>query len=164
MATSAQIDARNGLRRRKRFIESFLYDVGGPWRWLYSRSPEIIRYPQPSSSGPASVHYSDTQKYRDPYTGIRYRFIMYEGTQPGSCDGVIAGFAYVSFSNDGVCWTEARELHRSGGPSFPCYPGHNEIVPIEQYQVIDGGDWMWLVGVEGNINELVPQADSTYRH
>lgn len=157
------VDASPGLYRS--FYNRRVRDyVGGPWRWLYSYSPEIIRFQQPSSSGPASVHYSATPKYRDPATGIYYKYIMYQGYQPGSCDGQVAGFLYVAFSNDGICWTEGREAHRAGGPSFPCYPGHTETVPIEQMQAIDGGDKLYLVGVEGDINALIPPADSTYRH
>lgn len=155
------VDASPGLYRT--FYNRRVRDyVGGPWRWLYSYSPEIIRFQQPSSSGPASVHYSDTAKYRDPATGAYYKFIMYQGYQPGSCDGQVAGFLYVAFSNDGVCWTEGREVHRAGGPSFPCYPGHVNTVPIEQMQAIDGGDRLWLIGVEGDINALVPPADATF--
>lgn len=139
-------------------------DIGGPWRWLYSYSPEIIRYSAGASSGPASVHYSDTPKYRDPATSHYYKYIMYENAQPGNCNGQVAGFVHVSFSNDGVCWTDSRVVHRPGGPTFPCFPGQTEIVPVEQFQAIDGGDRMWLVGVEGNIDELVPPPDATYRH
>jgi hypothetical protein len=155
------VDASPGLFRT--FYNRRVRDyVGGPWRWLYSYSPEIVRFFQPSSSGPASVHYSDTAKYRDPATGNYYKFIMYQGFQPGSCDGQVAAFLYVAFSNDGVCWTEGREVHRTGGPSFPsCYPGHINTVPIEQMQAIDGGDRLWLIGVEGDINALIPPADGT---
>ena len=158
------VDASPGLYRT--FYNRRVRDYsGGPWRWLYSYSPEIVRFEVESSAGPASVHYSNTAKYRDPATGIYYKYLMYQGMQPAACNGSVAGFLYVAFSNDGTCWTPGREVHRPGGPSFPhCYPGHTETVPIEQMQAIDGGDRLWLIGVEGNIKELVPDIDGTYRH
>jgi hypothetical protein len=154
------VDASPGLYRG--FYNRRVRDyVGGPWRWLYSYSPQIRTFQQPSSAGPASVHYSDTAKYRDPATGLYYKFLMFEGYQPGSCDGVVAGFLYVTFSNDGICWTDRREVHRSGGPSFDCYPGHTNTIPMEQMQSIDAGDRLILVGVEGDVRELVPPVDET---
>ena len=153
------VDASPGLYRTfyNRRVRDF---VGAPWRWLYSYSPEIIQYQAPSSSGPAAVLYSDTPKYRDAVTNTYYKYIMYQGYQPGSCDGQVAGFLYVGFSNDGICWTSPREVHPpSGGPWFDCYPGHFNTIPTEQVSAVDGGDKMYLISVEGDIHNLVPPSD-----
>jgi hypothetical protein len=155
-------DASPGLFRT--FYNKRVRDyVGGPWRWLYSYSPEIIRYSAPSSSGPAAVLYSSTKKYGfDPSTSQPWHYVMYQVFQPGSCDGVIAGFLYVSYSNDGEWWTDPAPVTRSGGPSFPCFPSLSNGIPIEQMTAIDIGDKIALVGVEGNIADLAPQPDSTF--
>jgi hypothetical protein len=126
------------------------------WRWQYSYSPAVIEYPSPSTVNVTSVLYSDTAKYYDTASGAYYKFVMYQNYQPGSCNGVVAGFLYLSFSNDGICWTAPRQAVRSGGPSFACFPGHSNTVPIEQVAAIDGGSTLYLVGVEGDINQIAP--------
>lgn len=137
-------------------------NASSPWRWLYSYSPAVIQYVAPTSSGPGNVLYSPTPRYYDSVSQRSYKFIMYQVHQPGSCNGVIAGFLYISFSDDGICWTPPRAAHRNGGPSFPCLPGETSIIPVEQISAIDaGGDLIFLVGVEGNINELAPPVDET---
>jgi hypothetical protein len=128
-----------------------------PWRWLYSSSPAVIEYVAPTSSGPGNVLYSATPRYYDSVSQHSYKFLLYLNHQPGVCNGVIAGFLAISFSDDGICWTPPRIAHRGGGPSFPCLPGETNTIPIEQITAIDsGGDLIWLVGVEGNIDELAP--------
>jgi len=127
-----------------------------PWQWQYSSSPVVIEYQAPASAGPATVLYSSTAKYRDTTTSNLYEFLMYQVFQPGSCDGVVAGFLYVSFSHDGICWTPPRKVTRPGGPSFPCYPQITDTVPIEAMSAVDGGNTLYLVGVEGDIQQLAP--------
>jgi hypothetical protein len=130
--------------------------ASAPWKWQYSYSPAVIEYPSPSTVNVTSVLYSDTPKYFDTVTGTAYKFLMYQNYQPGSCNGVVAGFLYHSYSNDGICWTTPRQVVRSGGPSFPCLPGHANTLPIEQAAALDGGNTLYLVGVEGDINQLAP--------
>jgi len=155
------VDASNGIpltfyNRRVRD------DASSPWRWLYSSSPAVIQYTPPTSSGPGNVLYSAVPRYYDSVSQHSYKFLMYLVHQPGVCNGVIAGFLYITFSDDGICWTPPRSAHRSGGPSFDCLPNETNTVPVEQVSVIDAGDFIWLVGVEGNIDELVPPIDETY--
>jgi hypothetical protein len=127
-----------------------------PWYWSYSYSPAV------TVSGPSAVLYSPTPRYFDSASGSWYKFLMYQIQQPSACNGVVAGFLYISFSNDGICWTPSQRATHSGGPSFPCLPGATDTIPIEQMSAIDGGgDQIWLVGVEGNANELAPAPDYT---
>lgn len=127
-----------------------------PWRWLYQRSPVVIQFQPPVSAGPASVLYSSTAKYLDVTTGTNYKFLMYLGLQPGACDGKVGGFIYLSFSNDGICWTPPRQATRAGGPWFPCNPYATDTVPVESGGAIDGGSTIYIVGIEGNFYELAP--------
>jgi hypothetical protein len=94
--------------------------VTGQWTWRYAYSPEVIRYQTPTSGGAGAVLYSPTAKYRDPTSGILYKFVMYQVVQPGACDGAVAGFVFYSLSNNGTCWTAPRQAVRPGGPSFNC--------------------------------------------
>ncbi|HEX2060582.1 MAG TPA: hypothetical protein VHK90_07565 [Thermoanaerobaculia bacterium] len=129
----------------------------GQWTWRYPYSPEVIRYPDPTSGGAASVLYSATAKYRDAATNTLYKYVMYQVVQPGLCDGVVAGFVYYSFSNNGICWTTPRPAQRPGGPSFNCSSTITNSVPVEAVSAIDAGDTIYLVGIEGDIsNQLAP--------
>src|SRR5947208_1486470 len=76
-------------------------DANSPWYWQYSVSPAVIVSQLPDSSGPASVLYSNTAKYRDSASGTYYQFLMYQVFQPGACDGANA-VMNISFSNDGI--------------------------------------------------------------
>ncbi|HEV7240924.1 MAG TPA: hypothetical protein VGQ36_16920 [Thermoanaerobaculia bacterium] len=152
------VDSHPGLNRifynrRVRANES------SPWQWQYSYSPVVITLPAPSSALASSVLYSDTPRYRDPLTNTYYKFLMYLVFQPSSCDGQVAGFMYYAFSDDGICWTTPRAGTRSGGPSFSCHPITNSV-PILQMAALDRGttltNTLTLVGMEGNLAELVP--------
>jgi hypothetical protein len=134
-------------------------DASSPWRWLYSYSPTVITLPSPSSALASTVLYSDTPRYRDPLTDTYYKFIMYMVYQPSSCDGQVAGFLYYAYSDDGICWTTPRAATRTGGPSFACHSITNSV-PILQMAALDKGttsaNSLVLVGMEGNLAELVP--------
>lgn len=134
-----------------------------PWRWLYSYSQAVVQYAPGVSTAPSSVLYSPTPRYWDSITQSAYEFLLYITYQPQACNGIVAGFLYFSFSHDGICWTVPRAAVHTGGPSFPCFPNKTNTIPIEQMSALDGGDRIWLVGVEGNINELAPPPGSTYR-
>jgi hypothetical protein len=133
------------------------------WTWRYSYSPEVIRYPTPTSGGAGAVLYSSTAKYKDPTTvtmtspGTLYKYVMYQVVQPGACDGAVAGFVYYSLSNNGTCWTTPRAATRPGGPSFNCSTAVTNSVPVETVSAIDNGSTIYLVGLEGDIsNQLAP--------
>ena len=149
-ADSAPPDGRVYYNRRYRANSS------SPWYWQYSTSVTVIDHGD-SSTGPNTVLYSPTPKYRDylDITGNRYHYVMYSVSQPRACDGVILGFVYVSFSNDGICWTGLRQAIRTGGPSFDCLPGATDTVPVETMAAIDGGSTIYLMGIEGNAAELI---------
>lgn len=149
------VDAAPGLFRTF-YNRRVRANSSSPWQWDYSYSPAVIQYTAPASAGPAPVHYSSTAKYRDTTTGTLYKYLMYQAFQPGSCDGIVAGFLYVSFSNDGICWTPPRKVTRPGGPSFSCYPSITDTVPIEAMSAVESGSTLYLVGVEGDINQLAP--------
>ena len=126
-----------------------------PWYWEYTYSPAVMTHAAPSSNIPGAVLYSSTARYYDTVSQASYRYVMYESFQPSSCDGIVAGFLYVAFSNDGICWTPHRPATRLGGPTFSCHAIANSV-PIEQVTAIDGGDRIWLVGAEGDIqNQLM---------
>jgi hypothetical protein len=122
------------------------------WKWDYAYSPAVMTHASPSSNIPGAVLYSSTPKYYDTVSQQYYSYVMYESFQPGACDNDVAGFLYVSFSNNGTCWTPHRPATRPGGPSFPSCSSLTNTVPIEQVTAIDGGDKIWLVGAEGDIN------------
>ncbi|HEX7151727.1 MAG TPA: hypothetical protein VF618_09590 [Thermoanaerobaculia bacterium] len=140
--------------------------VGLPWRWVYQRSPVVIQLPSPSSVLTQAVLYSATAKYRDTTDNVTYKYLMYLIYQPGaqppapSCDGQVAGFLYVSFSQNGTCWTTPRPATRPGGPQFACLPGVTNTVPILAASAIDGGQTIHLTGLEGDIvNQLANPAN-----
>lgn len=148
-ADSAPPDGRVYYNRRYRANSS------SPWYWQYSTSITIIDHGD-SSTGPNTVLYSPTPKYKDnSWTGGTYKYLMYSVSQPRECDGVVLGFLYVSFSNDGICWTPISPATRVGGPSFPCLPDVMNTVPVETAAAIDGGDTIYLMGIEGNGAELI---------
>lgn len=128
-----------------------------PWYWQYSTSPPIIDHGD-SSTGPNSVLYDPNFKFRDPATGIHYKYMMYSVSQPRDCDGVVLGFLYVSFSMEGTCWTGLRQVTRTGGPSFPCHPGVTNTVPVETVAAVDSLSQIYLMGIEG---DTAPLADPT---
>src|SRR5204863_3201855 len=56
---------------------------------------------------------------------------MYSVYQPAACNGHIMGYAMVSFSNDGTCWTAPTPLRRTGGPNGNCAGLGVDTVPVE---------------------------------
>lgn len=124
-----------------------------PWQWMYSKSVKILDLPSPGSAVVNAVLYSPTAKYR-PGTGgsTLYKYAMFITYQPKACDGQIMGFAMVSYSNDGLCWTTAIPLQHPGGPSAECAPELGTwLVQVESFDVIDGGDKIYLIGMEGSV-------------
>jgi hypothetical protein len=107
-----------------------------------------------SSTGPNTVLYDPSFKYRDPATGYGYKYMMYSVSQPRECDGNTLGFLYVSFSMNGTCWTPLRQATRVGGPSLPCLPGATNTVPVETVSAIDSGTQIYLMGIEGDTTPL----------
>jgi len=109
-----------------------------PWQWAYSRSLPLIWYPNGSMVVNA-VLYSPTPKYGRG--SAYYKYVMFTTYQPEACNGNIAGFAYVSFSQDGFCWTTPEPMRREGGPSgdptsaCPSAELGSDLVPVEAFDV-----------------------------
>ena len=142
-------DAAPGLHKCF-YNRRYRADGSSPWYWQYSVSPQVIEFVAPASAGPSVVLYSPTAKYVDTRTSTAYKYIMYQVNQPGSCDNSVAGFLYVAFSNDGICWTAGQQATRNGGPSFPCFSGHVSTVPVEQATAFDDGLQIQLIGMDGD--------------
>ena len=149
------VDGNPGMRRI--FYNRRLRDpMTLQWTWRYAYSPEVIRYDNPTSTIVSAVLFNATEKYRDTTTNTLYKYVMYSIFQPKPCDGVVAGFIYLSFSNNGFCWTPPRQAVRPGGPAFSC-AGITNSVPVEAMSAIDAGSTIYLVGVDGDIvNQLAP--------
>jgi hypothetical protein len=146
-------------------------DTSSPWYWEFSQSPLVLAFPvQPndlwSSLVIDTVLYSPTPKYGYP----GYNYVMFSTYQPHACDGVVAGFAMVSYSMDGVCWTTPQPMRHAGGPSASCAPAlGNSLVQIETYDAIDGGDTIYFIGIDGNVPNLLqpanmPTTDAVWGH
>jgi hypothetical protein len=108
------------------------YD-GAPWYWQYSTSV--------TTSITATRPPDRTRSCTTP-----------------ACDGKTIGFLYVSFSNNGTCWTPLRQATRAGGPSLPCLPGAANTVPVETVSAIDSGMQIYLMGIEGDTTPLLDPA------
>lgn len=128
-------------------------DASSPWYWQYANSVLLMDLGA-TSAGPATVLYSPTGKYRDDGGFTQYKYLMYLVSQPNVCDGSVAGFLYVSYSNNGTCWTKPQLAVRNGGPSFACLPDVGNTVPVEDMAAIDGGGTIYLMGIEGDISLL----------
>jgi len=144
-------------------------DASSSWYWQYSHSIKILDLGQ-ASAGPSTVLYSSTAKYRDTLdvTGAHYNYVMYAVSQPGSCNGGVLGYLYVLYSNDGLCWTAPRRVTVTGGPTAICGPdaGKTKMVATEAVSVIDAGNTIQLLVMEGTNSLLVPHTamNRTYAH
>lgn len=121
-------------------------DANSPWYWQFSSSKAVTSF----SAFVDAVLYSPTAKYYD-FNYIPHKYIMFLVNQPQACNGPIAGFAMLSFSDDGICWTPMVPMRHTGGPSADCAPdlGDN-LVQTEAFGAIDAGNTIYLVGVEGD--------------
>jgi hypothetical protein len=137
-------------------------DVSSPWQWQYSASPvvQVITdnpgTQRPPSIATASVLYDPVNQF---FSGSAYYpFIMYVIWQPSACNGVagVGGFIHVSFSSDGTSWTSPREATRFGRSSFPCWPGHSNVVPAEEAGVAYDGSTIYFAWQEGT-NSILAQ-------
>ena len=141
------IDVNHGsnyYNRRYRANES------SPWYWQYSQS-QPFSDPNNPIGFVAQVLYSDTPKYSAYSGGALYKYVLYTFYQPAACNGAVGGIAMVSLSIDGICWTPAVPMHRSGGPSFACTENlGSELVPVESMGAVDGGNTIYLMGIEGD--------------
>jgi len=147
------VDA-NPSDRHTYYNRRYRANASSPWYWQYSMSVPIIDYGSGTASGANIVLYSATPKYRDTVTGIDYRYLMYGVGQPQPCNGAVAGYLFVSFSNDGLCWTALRRGVRLGGPNSKCGEAASNTVPVETMSAIDAGSTIYLVGIEGDIGLL----------
>jgi hypothetical protein len=162
------VDSSPGLGKTY-YNRRYRANSSSPWYWQYNHSIKLIDLGN-SSALPASVLYSSVAKYRDPLniTGALYKYVMYLVSQPSACDGGILGYMYVSFSDDGICWTPIRRGTVPDGPIAICGPdtGKKDMVPIEVMSAIDGGDTIHLMIMEGDASKLLPHnsMDRTYAH
>jgi hypothetical protein len=135
--------------RRYRASES------SPWYWQYSQS-QPFSDPNNPIGFVNQVLYSATPKYTASPGGTLYKYVMYTINQPAACNGPVGGYAMVSFSNDGTCWTTATPLRRAGGPSSTCAPELGaDLVPVEALGAIDSGSQIYLMGIEGDNSILI---------
>lgn len=127
-------------------------DANSPWYWEFTNSKSVTSF----SAFVDAVLYSPTAKYYDQY-GQPHKYIMFLVNQPQACDGPIAGFAMESFSDNGTCWTPMIPMNHLGGPSADCAPElGSDLVQTEAFGAIDGGNTIYLVGVEGDNTSLIP--------
>jgi hypothetical protein len=82
-----------------------------------------------------------------------YRYIAYVVLQSGNCDGQVAGFMHVMFSQNGTTWSNPVVVDEIGAnESFPCF---GVGVPIEALGVYyDNTDTLFIIALEGNIAVL----------
>jgi hypothetical protein len=127
-----------------------------PWQWAYAKSIAVSWFPNPGSLVVNAVLYSPAPKYQRGYS-MTYKYAMYATYQPKACDGDVAGFAMVSFSNDGTCWTTPEPLRHQGGPSMPdCAPDlGSDLVQVESFDAIDAGNMILFIGIEGQVSTLI---------
>jgi len=126
-------------------------DANSPWYWEFSTSKAVTSF----SAFVNAVLYSPTAKYYDQ-NGTPHKYIMFLVNQPSACNGVVAGFAMISFSDNGTCWSPMTPMNHTGGPSAACAPelGDN-LVQTEAFGAIDAGDTIYLAGVEGDVSLLI---------
>jgi hypothetical protein len=126
----------------------------GGWTWLYHPSLTVVYAGANTSVALGDVLYDGSAPFHNPSDGQYYSFIMYFVSQPGACNGNVAGYLYVSFSPNGLSWTSPAMVSRPGGPTSDCFPGI-ETVPVEAVgAVYDGSGSIYLVGLEGSIGDL----------
>jgi hypothetical protein len=150
------------LNHDKQFVNCYYNrryraDSSSPWYWEFSQSPNVLSFPiQPGDQWASlvidTVLYSPTPKYG---WNQNYQYVMYSTYQPHSCDLTVMGFAYVCYSTDGVCWTTPQPMRHTGGPSATCAPAlGSDLVQVETLDAIDGGDTIYLMGIDGNTATL----------
>lgn len=140
--------------------------TNSPWYWTYTNSVKVLEVyennseQEPPSFALGTVLYSAAAPFRNPVTGVRFTHVMWAIYQPTLCNGVTAGFLVLSFSNDGTTWIGPYQVLREGGPTFPCWSGHANTVPVEAVSAIFDGDFtMHLMGLEGDGTLLVNRAN-----
>lgn len=133
------------------------------WQWAYAKSIAVTSFESPGSAVVNAVLYSPTAKYRaGGATG--YKYVMYSTYQPKSCDGAVMGYAMVSFSNDGTCWSAPQPMSDPDGVTSACDPSlGTNLVETESFDVIDAGTMTLLAGMGGHVPTLANTAnmDST---
>ena len=138
-------------------------DTSSPWYWDYTYSPallEITENNSPDNRVPPSIAFGtvlySASGFVNVSTGLPYNYIMYLIYQPTQCNGVVAGYLVVAFSSDGISWTSPYQVERISGPSFPCWAGHTQTVPVESASgVFDPTSaTIYLMGLEGDASLL----------
>lgn len=90
---------------------------------------------------------------------------MYLVRQPAACDGTVAGFLYVAFSNNDLTWTTPQKvLKSSNNVYFSClasFDGDGYGSPVEAAGGFFHGNQIWLAGIEGNLSALTPISSHT---
>jgi hypothetical protein len=138
------------------------YFTGTTWVWQYATSVEVMNLGN-ASAAIGEVLFDAYAPFRDPDTGVYYKYIATLVSQPSACDGVVAGFFYLAFSNTGTSWVGPRKASYTGMPYFPC--AGTTAIPVENVGAVYdySSGMLWYVGVEGNIAELgdATQMDDT---
>lgn len=125
-------DRQNNLQNRGRIYWNVRQYSNGTWTWLFNASPFVLDLGPGYSVSVGDVLYDAAAPFVNPSDGQHYAFAFYFEAQPSACGGAVAAFMYVSFSNSGVNdWTTPIMVHNPGGPSFPCWPGYTDTVPVE---------------------------------
>ncbi|MGE0827552.1 MAG: hypothetical protein AB7G75_19415 [Candidatus Binatia bacterium] len=135
-------------------------NTSGVWQYP-NASISVVDLGTNTSTGPVSVLRAATPQYKNPSDNLYYKYLMYVGSQPALCDGKVGAFLLATFSNDGRTWTPPLQVTRIGGPSFPCWPGHSNTVPIQSASALRDPttDNIYLVGLEGDISILSNSAN-----
>lgn len=130
-----------------------------PWQWAYSRSVPVVWFTSPGSMVVNAVLYSPTAKYR--VGTASYKYVMYATYQPRSCDLTLLGFAMVSFSNDGTCWTQPEPMRTGDERPASCASAEygTDLLWTESFDVIDAGTFVLLVGVDGDTPTMINPAN-----
>jgi hypothetical protein len=140
-------------------------DGNSPWYWEFTYSKAITSW----TNFPNAVLYSATPKYVDR-NGVAHKYAMYLDYQPPACNGVTFGPITVAYSDDGVCWSAINGVYQSGGGvDLPCagslVGGDSGLISNEGVSVIDGGDTIYIIWVEGDGSTLVNgYLDQPYAH
>jgi hypothetical protein len=130
-------------------------DSSSPWYWEFTYSKAVTSY----AAMPNTILYSATPKYVDR-NGVAHKYAMYFDYQPSACNGVTFGVIAVAYSDDGICWSPLNGVYEAGGGSYvPCVGsilgGDSGLINSEGVSVIDGGDTIYAVWVEGDVPTLL---------
>jgi hypothetical protein len=154
---SVDIGFSNSLPLPVYYNRRYRADSSSPWYWEFSYSKAVTSY----ATFVTSVLYSSTAKYVDP-THTAHKYVMYSIWQPPACftqtDPTQNSFGILmsAFSDNGTCWSQMYQVTRNGGATVACMPSLGDnLIEAESVSAIDGGDTIYFVWMEGNLNTIL---------